>query len=113
MATLQLNGSARSNRKFLVSGAAVLAVAAAAYGLGRVYPPLGPTAGTVAPAERYVSSQIGAGDVTLGDTAIPKLMQTDAFEVIVTSDDVEHAKPAPDIYLLACERLGVQPQPAK
>ena len=37
---------------------------------------------------------------------------TDAFEVIVTSDDVAHAKPAPDIYLLACERLGVPPADA-
>lgn len=37
---------------------------------------------------------------------------TEAFDVIVTSDDVEHSKPAPDIYLLACERLGVAPQEA-
>ena len=29
------------------------------------------------------------------------------FEPIVTSDDVEHAKPAPDLYLLAIERLGL------
>ena len=35
-----------------------------------------------------------------------------AFETIVTSDDVEHAKPAPDIYLAACERLGVEPSQA-
>ena len=37
---------------------------------------------------------------------------TDAFEAIVTSDDVEHAKPAPDIYLLACARLGIDPADA-
>ena len=29
------------------------------------------------------------------------------FEPIVTCDDVTHAKPAPDIYLLAIRRLGV------
>jgi hypothetical protein len=52
-----------------------------------VYPPLGPTAGTVGPADRYVSSQIGANDVTLGDTSIPQLMQTDAFEVISKNPD--------------------------
>ena len=63
----------------MATGAAIIAVAAAAYGLGRIYPPLGPTEGTIAPADRYVSSQVGEGDVTLGDTSIPKLMQTDAF----------------------------------
>jgi HAD superfamily hydrolase (TIGR01509 family) len=37
---------------------------------------------------------------------------TDAFEAIVTSSDVEHAKPAPDIYLRACADLGVAPSEA-
>jgi HAD superfamily hydrolase (TIGR01509 family) len=45
----------------------------------------------------------------LVDDALATAGLTDAFEVIVTSDDVEHAKPAPDIYRLACERLGVDP----
>ena len=31
------------------------------------------------------------------------------FDVMVTGSDVEHGKPAPDIYLLAAERLGVPP----
>lgn len=48
----------------------------------------------------------------LVDTALRTAGLTDAFEVIVTSDDVEHAKPAPDLYLLACERLGVEPSDA-
>lgn len=48
----------------------------------------------------------------LVDTALRTAGLTDAFEVIVTSDDVEHAKPAPDLYLLACERLGVAPADA-
>ena len=48
----------------------------------------------------------------LVDDALRTAGLADAFEVIVTSDDVAHAKPAPDIYLLACERLGVAPADA-
>src|SRR5438270_2948437 len=69
--------------KMYLTTAGVLAFGIAAYGLGRVYPPAGPSAGTIAPAQRYVSSQLGASDVTLGDTAVPRLMQTDAFELFV------------------------------
>ena len=32
------------------------------------------------------------------------------FDVIVTADDVEHPKPAPDLYLAACAALGAAPQ---
>ncbi len=46
------------------------------------------------------------------DAALRAAGLTHAFETIVTSDDVEHAKPAPDLYLLACERLGVAPADA-
>ena len=31
------------------------------------------------------------------------------FEVVVSGDQVTHSKPAPDIYLLAAQRLGVEP----
>ncbi|HEX2767609.1 MAG TPA: HAD family phosphatase [Candidatus Limnocylindria bacterium] len=48
----------------------------------------------------------------LVDDALATAGLADAFDVIVTSDDVEHSKPAPDIYLLACERLGVAPEEA-
>jgi HAD superfamily hydrolase (TIGR01509 family) len=48
----------------------------------------------------------------LVDDALATAGLSDAFEAIVTSDDVEHSKPAPDIYLLACERLGVEPSAA-
>ena len=48
----------------------------------------------------------------LVDTALATAGITDAFDAIVTSDDVEHPKPAPDLYLLACERLGVAPEDA-
>ena len=48
----------------------------------------------------------------LVDEALASAGFADAFEAIVTADDVEHAKPAPDIYLLACERLGIDPSEA-
>jgi beta-phosphoglucomutase family hydrolase len=34
----------------------------------------------------------------------------DKFEVIVTAGEYKHAKPAPDCFLLAAERLGVAPK---
>lgn len=34
---------------------------------------------------------------------------SDAFDAVVSADDVAHHKPAPDLYLLVCERLGVDP----
>jgi len=33
----------------------------------------------------------------------------DCFDAIVTADDVEHHKPAPDVFLEAARRLGVEP----
>jgi HAD superfamily hydrolase (TIGR01509 family) len=45
----------------------------------------------------------------LVDAALATAGLTDAFDVIVTSDDVTRSKPDPDIYLLACQRLGFQP----
>lgn len=36
----------------------------------------------------------------------------DYFQVIVSGDMIEHSKPQPDIYLLACNKLGVNPKEA-
>jgi HAD superfamily hydrolase (TIGR01509 family) len=33
----------------------------------------------------------------------------DTFSVVVTAEDVSHGKPAPDMFLLAAERMGVAP----
>jgi HAD superfamily hydrolase (TIGR01509 family) len=33
----------------------------------------------------------------------------DAFDALTTGDEIENGKPAPDIYLLAARRLGVEP----
>jgi HAD superfamily hydrolase (TIGR01509 family) len=45
----------------------------------------------------------------LVDAALATAGLTDVFDVIVTSDDVTRSKPDPDIYLLACRRLGFEP----
>ena len=37
---------------------------------------------------------------------------TDFFQVVIGGDMVEHSKPLPDIYLKACELLGVKPENA-
>jgi murein L,D-transpeptidase YcbB/YkuD len=47
------------NRRFLIAGAAILAMGAAAYGFERFYPALGPIAGAIAP-QLYVDSVAGA-----------------------------------------------------
>lgn len=41
--------------------------------------------------------------------ALDALGLADAFRAVVSSDEVERGKPAPDVYLLAAERLGVDP----
>lgn len=33
----------------------------------------------------------------------------DYFEIVIGGDIVEHSKPEPDIYLIACEELGTEP----
>src|SRR5687768_3117771 len=94
-----------NNRKLLLTGAIVVAVGLGAYGLGRVYPPLGPSEGTVAPADRYVSSQVGEGDVTLGDTGVAELMQTDVFELMVKDKNFRALAASPGF-----QQLASQPQ---
>lgn len=52
------------------------------------------------------------GTSTRRPLALRKLEAADLlwrFDAIATSSDVAHAKPAPDIYLLAACRLGVEP----
>src|SRR5256885_11073943 len=65
------------NRRFLIAGAAILAVGAGAYGLARYYPALGPIAGAIAP-QLYVDSVASAqiplhGRYVLVDAASARL----------------------------------------
>jgi HAD superfamily hydrolase (TIGR01509 family) len=44
------------------------------------------------------------------DLVIEKAGLADAFAATVSSEEVEHGKPAPDVYLEAARRLGVDPE---
>ena len=46
------------------------------------------------------------------DAALLSAGFSDAFDAVVSSEDVALPKPAPDLYLLACKRLGVAPADA-
>jgi len=75
-------GTHHQNRRFILIGSIVAATAIGAYGLGRVYPPRGPSAGTITAGDRYIQSQVDASAVTLGDTSVASLVQTDAFRIL-------------------------------
>jgi beta-phosphoglucomutase family hydrolase len=45
----------------------------------------------------------------LVDRTIEGLGLTAYFDAVCTAEDVEHGKPAPDLFLLAAQRLGVEP----
>lgn len=56
---------------------------------------------------------VGLASSTRRSTVLRHLEQAglqDDFAVVVTGDMVEHSKPQPDIYLLACRELGVEPR---
>jgi HAD superfamily hydrolase (TIGR01509 family) len=46
------------------------------------------------------------------DRALARANLAARFDVVLSVDDVEHAKPAPDLYQLACRRVGVEPDRA-
>ena len=50
------------------------------------------------------------GRRSIMETILPQLGIQDWFQTVVTSQDVVRQKPAPDIFLEAARRLGVEPQ---
>jgi hypothetical protein len=77
--------SQTSKKRSLWIGTGVAAAAALVvlYAVVDIPPKGDNLAGTVAPAQRYRAEQFKADDVKLGDQAVAKLMQTEAFERIV------------------------------
>jgi len=60
-------------------------------------------------ARRYPLAVASSAHRDVIDAALDALGLQDAFQVVVSSDEVEHGKPAPDVYLEAARRLGVPP----
>ena len=63
---------------------------------------------------RALPSRVGLGLASnssrrLVEAAIATTGLGDMFDAVVSSDDVAHPKPAPDIYLEACRLMGVAP----
>lgn len=59
--------------------------------------------------------KVGLASSTRSSSVFGHLEQSgfrDYFQTVVTGDMVEHSKPRPDIYLLACRELGVEPEQA-
>jgi len=59
---------------------------------------------------RQMKLRLAVATSSVGASARPFLDRhelTGFFEVIVTGEEVEHGKPAPDIYLCAAEQLGI------
>jgi len=76
----------------------------------------------VKPGAREILSYLKEAGYLVGlasSTAKPAVLRhleragfTDYFQAVTTGDMVEHSKPQPDIYLMACKELGVKPKEA-
>ena len=60
-------------------------------------------------APRYPLAVASSAHHDVIDAALEATGLRDAFRAVVSSDDVAHGKPAPDVYLEAASRLGVGP----
>jgi HAD superfamily hydrolase (TIGR01509 family) len=63
-------------------------------------------------AVRQMKLRLAVATSSVRSSARPFLARnqlTEFFDVIVTGDEVEHGKPAPDIYLRAADKLNISP----
>lgn len=74
--------------------------------------PIKPGVYEILEALKAADYQIGLASSTGYNSVVEHLKRAEIieyFSVLATGDMVEHSKPHPDIYLLACERLGAEP----
>ena len=74
------------SRRYVIAVAAILLIAALAYGLGRIYPPVGPSSGAIAAAQGYVETVAGdeiptSGRYVLVDAASARLFMIEEGRV--------------------------------
>lgn len=55
-------------------------------------------------------SVASGGDALTVRRTLHTIGVSDLFKVVVTAEEVEHGKPAPDLFLLAAQRMGVAPE---
>ncbi len=63
-------------------------------------------------ADRWPLGLASSSNRPLIDLALEKMGVAELFETTVSSEEVERGKPAPDVYLEATRRLGVEPRRA-
>ncbi len=61
-------------------------------------------------ASNYRTALASGSHPTLIETVIADPPMQGRFEVVVAADEVGVGKPAPDVYLAAADRLGIEPQ---
>jgi len=54
-------------------------------------------------------SVASGGDAVTVNRTLSTIGVSDLFPIVVTAEEVAHGKPAPDLFLLAAERMGVAP----
>ena len=59
--------------------------------------------------EKHIKIAIGSSSKN-AKTILKHINLYDAFDVIADGHDIKHSKPAPDIFLVAAERLGLKPE---
>jgi HAD superfamily hydrolase (TIGR01509 family) len=61
-------------------------------------------------AAGFPVSVASGGDAATVRQTLRTIGVADVFKIVVTAEEVEHGKPAPDLFLLAAERMGVAPE---
>ena len=77
-----------------------------------------PTVNSIEPVVAVARKYQGRLPMAVATGAVQRVVQaalaatnlTDMFDTVVGADDVKHGKPAPDTFLEAARRLGVEPQ---